>query len=139
MAWLVPDVEGAVRTWLRSLPAVTALVGDRVKFALDPRSELPAVIVRLVGVVPDTSEAPLFQRILQVDVFDAARQKTRCFAVAAAVEAAFGSIRQATAMGSDVVAWGAEVQSVIYLPDPGNAAPRYSITVIITARSTAAV
>ena len=56
-----------------------------------------------------------------------------------AIEGAFLSIRQATALTTDVVAWGAEVQSVVYLPHPGDAAPRYSITVLITCRSTAAV
>lgn len=138
MAVRVPDVEGGLKAWLLTKTDVTDLVGARIGFGVDPRSAYPAVAIRLIGNIPETSEAPIYRRLVQIDVFDEGRQKTRCFAVCAAIEEALGSIRQATALGSDVVAWGADIQSTIYLPDPGGA-PRYSITVEVTARSTAAV
>lgn len=139
MSFVIPDVEDAIRTWLRGLTEVTALVDHRVWWSADPRSDFPYLVVSLVGSPPETSDAPIVHRTLQIDAIDTERQRTRCFAVIAAVESALLSIRQPVALSTDVVCYGAVVQSVLYLPDPGSAAPRYTMTVEVTVRSTAAV
>lgn len=131
-----PDVEKGMRDWIRGLGTQAA---ERVWFSADPRSEFPYVIVSLVGSPPEASDAPIFHRLIQIDAIDVERQRTRCYSVMAHIEAALREIRQATALSADVVCYGATVQSVLYLPDPGSAAPRFSMTVEVTTKSTLAV
>lgn len=136
MSYVIPDVAKGVRDWIRTLGT---LAGERVWFSADPRAETPYVLVREVGTIPETSDAPIVHRMLQIDVVDSPRQRTRAFAVEAAIEGALLALRQATLLSADVVSYGASVQSVLYLPDPASAAPRFSITVEVTAKSTLAV
>lgn len=138
MVTAAPDVDGGIATWLRTLDCVTA-VSAKVRFRADPRDPMPVVVVRTVGAAPEPSDAAIFHRMVQIDVMDAERQRSRCASVANGIEAELQAIRGATALSPDVVAYGAEIQSVFYLPDPGSAAPRFSITVVVTARNKAAV
>lgn len=142
MTYVVPDVEKAVRDWIRTLPAVVALGTDstyRAWFNADPRATFPYVLVRRVGSITETSDAPIIHRMLQLDFLDDVRQRTRCHALASAVEAALLEIRQATLLSADVVCYGATIQSSIDLPDPGSAQPRIAMTVEVTVKSLLAV
>lgn len=133
-AVVVPDVEGGVRDWLNSQSDLTGTYG-KVWFSVDPRQEFPYATLQLISAVPETSDAPVFRIMVQIDVYDDIRQRARCFRMTGLIIGHLQSIRQATALNADVVAYGAEVQSVTYLPDPGDAKPRYSLTVLVTARA----
>lgn len=129
MTW--PDIEGKVRTLLRADPGVTALVGSRVFFGV-PRepSAWPVVTVQRVGGGPDGSQVPADDALIQVDIFgrvdpsghgDKAQTWTVTAAIIGALEA------------QDRGSWACQVLSVLWLPDPTDDRPRYSLTVRVLA------
>lgn len=139
-----PDPEGAVRTRLRADAGVTAIVGQRVFFGIPKdadESTFPLVVVSRVGGGQDGSDAPVDVALLQVDCWgsiDASGNGRK-----AEAQALVNSARAALeAMGIDqpIVAGtqlhGANVESVLWLPDPDNARPRYALTAEVTAVST---
>jgi hypothetical protein len=135
-----PDTEGAIRTWLRAQPAVTALVGQRVFFGIPKaatEATFPLVTVQLVSTVPDPSEAPVDRSLIQIDCWgslDASGngQKAAATALVNTIRALLHSITQPTPMGT-VTVFGANVESVTWLPDPTNDRPRYVLTAEVTA------
>jgi hypothetical protein len=142
-----PDVEGAVRTYLRAHTDVTALCGTRVFFAVPRQATYPLVVVTRVGGFDDTSDAPLDQALIQVDCWGdlhtdtiASPDKAQAAAVLRAVRQAFYDLTHQPAVVSvagddphDVRLAGAQVQSDPYVPDPDNRRPRYAVTAQVTA------
>lgn len=53
-----PDVEGAMRTWAKSRPALTALVGSRVFLTYDGDPELPFLDLYLATDAAGDEESP---------------------------------------------------------------------------------
>lgn len=133
-----PDVEGGCRTWLRTLPAVTSVVDQRVWFAVPDdadEDDYPLVLVQRVGGGDDPSEAVVDQCMLQLTVVGARRGKAVAAALALTLRAELKAIRAATAWGSDVVCHRASVESMIPTIDPGDSRPRYNLTVMTVATS----
>jgi hypothetical protein len=141
-----PDVEGALRTWLRANTAVSTIVGQRVFFGVpEQATTFPIVTVQRVGGTDDVSDAYIDQALIQIDCWgrlyadtDASKKggdKAGCDALRRAVRSALFAIRGATPLNSQVVAYNAAVLSDPYSPDPANNRPRYVITVQITARA----
>jgi hypothetical protein len=130
-----PDCEGGVRDWLRSVPSVSALVGQRVFFGLPVAVTWPAVVVQMVGGGPDAGNAPVFVPLIQIDCWGEGRNKAQAAAVMSAVVGAIESIQSGTALGADAKAVWASVLSVIWLPDPESDQARYSVTAEIAARA----
>lgn len=139
MEW--PDTEGGVKTWLRTITAITGLLGNTTAVYLeipddaDTEAEYPMVVVGRVGGGQEPGrEAPLDVALLQVDVWgrkDGGR--AACFRVAAEVGKALSDMTDPTALKTGVRGCGAEVTSMVYLPDPGDRRPRYSLTVQVVA------
>jgi hypothetical protein len=139
----LPDVEGAMRTWLRTIPAVTAVVAQRVFFGVPKaavEATFPLVVVQRVGGGDDASEAPIDVALIQLDCWgslgangigDKASATRLCNAVRSACRSFWGP-----QLVPGVDAAGITVQSVIWLPDPANDRPRYSLTVEVAAIST---
>lgn len=137
-AW--PDVEGACKTRLRGRTPV----GNRVFFGI-PKSadetDYPLIVVTRVGGGADLSDAPVDVALIQFDVWgrlDASGNGDK-----AGATAVVNTLRaELEAMGTDqpIVAGtqlhGANVESVLWLPDPDNARPRYAVTAEVTAVST---
>lgn len=140
-----PDVEGAMRTYLRGHADVAALVAQRVFFGVPDQPTWPLVTVRRVAGSDDTSEAPIDHAMLQIDGWgrlfnDADKRKSahgdkaQADALRRALRKALWQIRGATTVGS-VVLYGAYVESDPFLPDPTNDRPRYALTTRVTARA----
>ncbi len=139
----MPDVEGGLRTYLRSQSELQAVVGQRIYFGVPDAPVFPLVTVRRVGGGDDTGEAPLEQALIQIDVWgghtadgihgDKATADTvrRCLRGVLFGLTAHG----ATALDNSTVCYGASVQSDIWLPDPDDDNARYSLTVLVTARA----
>jgi hypothetical protein len=132
-----PDVEGAVRTRLRGqTPA-----GNRVFFGIpkDARDESwPLIVVSRVGGGADQSDAPVDVALIQLDCWGTLSAEG--IGDKAGATALVNSARAALeAMGTDqpIVAGtqlhGANVESVLWLPDPDNDRPRYVVTAEVTA------
>lgn len=130
------DVEGAVRTWLRTVPVVTALVSTRVWFAVPEDSPTyPLVALSRVGGSPQGPETPVDDARLQFDCFG--RTKAEAAAVAYAVCGAVHTLRAGTALDSTAVALsGQVVLGPLFSPDPDDNSPRYIVDAVITIRAT---
>lgn len=137
-----PDVEGALRTWLRTQPSLTALVGQRVFFGVPKgatEATFPLVTIQRVGGGADTSTAPIDRALLQIDChgsIDASGngRKAEATALVNTVRALLHSIEN-TSLTATCRALGVTVESVIWLPDPDNDRPRYSVTAEVIAIS----
>lgn len=134
-----PDVEGAVRDYLRGDDAVAPVFGSRVFFGVSG-DVWPQAIVRRVGGGDDTSEVPLDIALVQVDVWGPLRNKALTTDAKNVVRSALHGIRSLTRPAEDepTVLHGATVISDVWLPDPATDRPRYALTVEVTARTTIA-
>jgi hypothetical protein len=140
-----PDVEGAVRDWLRADPGVSAFVGSRVFFgvprnARDPQS-FPLVTVARVGGAADPNEAPVDLALLSIECWGSIDpsgngDKAEATAVVNAVRSALEGINGRTALSGFVDAFGVAEAGVVFAPDPDNDRPRYVLTAEVTAMAT---
>lgn len=143
-----PDTEGAVRNYLRAHADVQAAVAQRVFFAVPDEATFPLLTVALVGGFDDASDAPLDQSLVRIDALGDLHpgslnhpNKAQAATAALAVRQALYDLRDGAdvSVGARTVRLhGAGVQSVVYLPDPANHRPRYSITTQIAAALQAA-
>lgn len=131
MTW--PDVEGGIRDYLRANTAIAALVGTRVFFGIPATVQYPLITVQRVGGGDDTSEAPIDQALIQIDVWAAVGNKASATAVLNAVRDCLSGIRGRTTLKAGVTGFGAEVVSVIWAPEQGTDQPRYSVTAAVAA------
>lgn len=131
-----PDVEGLVRDWLRADAGVAAIVGARVFFGVPKgatESTFPLVTVQRFGGGQADGEAPLDVALLQIDCWGTISRGNGVKSVATAL---VNSVRAALdAVGTDSAAAlaGANVESVVWLPDPDNDRPRYAVTAEVSA------
>jgi len=102
--------------------------------ALDPANSkmFPMLVVQRVGGGQDPSEALIDLALVQITVIGKGRDSKGCYDVTADTRDALAAIRGNTALRSDVVAWGAEVNNVSYSPDV-DGRPRYVILTQVTA------
>lgn len=127
------DVEGLVRTYLRADAGVTGLVGQRVFFGIPKEAKertFPLVVVSRAGGGQAPGEAPLDVAIIQVDCWGSIDERTGN-GIKATATALVNTVRAAfEAVGTDATAVlaGANVESVLWLPDQDNDRPRYVLT-----------
>ena len=139
-----PDVEGAVRTWLKTKPAVTAIVSTRVFFGVPKgavEATFPLVTVTRVGGGDSDSDAPDDNALIQLDCWGSISDagfgdKAGCRTLANKVRAECKAVTGSQTLATGVDAGGMNVVSDIWLPDPANDRPRYSLTVEVAAIST---
>jgi len=127
---VLQDTEGAVRAWLRTVPTVTALVGQRVFLGVDRPSAYPCVALVRIGGGIAASEGLLDLALLQFDVWGDRHDKAGAFAATGAVVEALHQLHRATHQG--VLLHGASVQSWLFQPDDSERA-RYIITAQVVA------
>lgn len=139
-----PDVEGGVRDYLRGVAAVTATLAKptAVWFGVPEdadEADYPCVTVSLVGGGEVTgATVPILTPVIQCDVWGPVGAKRATYAAAAAVAEAMSSIGAAgvpTTLTAGVVGCGAEVESILWEPDPADGRPRYVITATVTVRA----
>lgn len=139
MSW--PDVEGALRTWLRADAGLQAVVGNRVFFGVPKRATTwPLITVQRVGGGQDFSDAPVDLALVQLDVWgqhDASGNgmKSEALTVLNTLRSRLDSLKNRTALSDDVDAFGIEVLSVVWAPDPEDDRPRYVVTAEVSAIS----
>lgn len=137
MTW--PDVEGAARDYLRADAGVAALVGARVFFGIPKGAKeatFPLVVVSRVGGGQATGDAPVDVALLQIDCWGSiGTEGNGLKAGATALVNAVRSSLDAVGTDSTAVLKGANVESVLWLPDADNDRPRYAVTAEVTAIS----
>jgi hypothetical protein len=143
----LPDTEGAIRAYLRTATEVTSsAIGTRVFFGVPkPHKEtnFPLAVVTRVGGGPDSSDAPIDQAVIQIDVHGTFTEgqygdKRGCRAAANAILRALRFLDNANGAvvavdGVNVALHGAIVSNDLWLPDTDNDRPRYVITAAVTA------
>lgn len=132
MTDLLPDTEGGCRTWLRSLATVTTHVAQRVFFAVPDdadETDYPLITVSRVGGGPDTSDAPIDAAVLQLKVHGTRRGKTVARTIAGVLWSEFRGIEGPLTWSSGIQCHGAAVESMIYMEDPVDSRPSYTLTV----------
>ena len=128
-----PDVESAMRTFLRANAGVSALVGNRVFYDIPPETSYPLIVVSRVGGGDDESEAVVDEAVMRFSVWGNLNARAATNAVVAALRSALHGIRGATLIASGVRAYGATVDTVIYAADPETNRPRFIVTARVTA------
>lgn len=129
-----PDPEGLVQTALKADTAVTALVGNRVFFGIPKRNvegTFPLIVVGRVGGGQDASEAPLDVPMLQIDCWGSLDAKGNglkrdCLTLVNTVRSSLEAMGTVTTIAGHQL--GVNVESVLWLPDPDNGRPRYTVT-----------
>lgn len=133
-----PDIEGAMRDWLRTDPGLTALIDKRVFFGVPRDSEdaFPCIMITRIGGGERSGDAPMDQPMLQLDVYGkkadqpgGGRRTTTL--VALELRKALSRMRGRTRLNDDVVGWDARVTTQVYSPLPGDDRPRIMIMCII--------
>lgn len=133
-----PDPEGLTRDHLKADGAVAAIVGTRVFFGIPKRNveaTFPLITVARAGGGQDPgSDAPLDESLLQIDCWgklDASGNglKAACTALVNAVRSSLEAMGTETRIAGHEV--GTNIESVLWLPDPDNNRPRYSITAAV--------
>lgn len=133
-----PDTEGALKTYLAADTAITALAGSRVFFGMPTNvtdADFPMVTLQRVGGGEGAGDAPVDDALVQIDCWGPVRDKAGAWSLCSAVRDRLTQ-RGDVALNGAVRA-GFVVGSVVWLPDPGNARARYSITAEVSAWSIA--
>jgi hypothetical protein len=129
----LPDVELAVRTWLRSVPSITQLVATRSYVDMPHDAVLPAIAVNRIGGSVDAA-TPLDGPLLSFDCWGTTRPQAQQIARALAAE--IWGLDRPTPMGAGAVALAGQVQSLSWQPDDGPPlTPRFVLTAVIVMRA----
>jgi hypothetical protein len=131
-AW--PDVDGAVRTWLRADTGVQAIAAQRCYFGVPkPEPVWPLTTVQRVGGGNAPGDAPVDEAQIQIDCWgeiypSGNGNKSQAWQLARAVRAALEVVND-TLIATGVRA-AIDVESVSYAPDPTNDRPRYIVSAV---------
>lgn len=127
------DVEGALRSWLRTHPLLVGgaegHVDGRVFFAVPTSVSYPLITVSRIGGGPQEGLAPLDDARLSMRVYG--QTKSSAQKVTNRLVTALQQI-EAEPLNGSVFGHGARVDSQLWLPDPADDCPRYIVDATIT-------
>lgn len=126
------DLEGGLKAFLRADAGVAALVGQRVFLGMPERCALPAIDVRLLADVDDTSDAPIQQALVEFSCW--ADSKPAALDVARAVRAALFDTGPVD-VGTDTHLYGGSVVGFLPIDTDPSRKRRYVVTASVTARA----
>lgn len=134
-----PDVEGAVKAWLKGVSYVNTYFGGRIGLRFGSDVENPHLSLQEIDFGEDASTAPLYSSLIQLDVWGNVRDRASATIGRNHVARAVRNLTHRTQVaGTDVALHGATLVGSRYLPDPSDEQPRYAMTVRFVASSTAA-
>lgn len=128
---LAPDVEGALRDYLRADILCQTVFNGRVFFGFND-SAYPAATLMRIGGGMDASEANVDHALIQIDVWGEVRSKANCWAATSAVLAALRNLREGYDVAGKAKIYSTGAKSWAWLPDPASERSRYSVTVTVT-------
>lgn len=131
-----PEVEGAMRTYLRSLLAVTSLVSTRVFFGIPANTTYPLITISQIAGAPDASASPIYESTLSFDCWGLSASETGSKLSATAIKSVVEKViddLNCTELNSSVTALWGNVVSTNWMPDPDTNRARYTITAVIAA------
>ncbi len=138
-----PNIKEAMKTYLPTVPQISALVANRVFFSVPDETEWPIIVIRgpvLGG--PDESETPTTTPWFDFHCWGAptpqgvrAREK-QATDLALTLCGVFQGLPGRTQIGNTSILW-AQVRNHLPLPDPNSGQARDVVTAEIAAISTA--
>lgn len=140
----LPDVEGALRDWLRANTAITPTFGNRTFFGVPKGAterSFPLITVQRIGGGGEAGQAPTDAALVQIDVWGNIDEKSgnglkaECTTAVNTVRAQLRSVDHRTALNASVDALSITEVGCVWSPDPDNDRPRYSVTAEVTAIS----
>lgn len=139
-----PDIEGALRTWLRAHPLLVPEVDGRVYFSVPFNSadKFPCIMITRVGDSgQDSSDTPIDLALIQFDVYGRKSNETNGGKMSAtrpmlALKAALSTIRGKVMLDEQVAVWDPSVRNTLYSALPADNRPRYVVLVAITSAVT---
>lgn len=145
---MIPDTEGALKTYLSTYPAVvSSAAAGRCFLATRSNVEFPYVLVSRLGGGDAPGDAPMDLALIQVDVYGRVVQLAEAGAVLNAVLEALAALNHTDAIvpGKARLA-GAIVRDRRRIPEPEaqdvdgtvGERPRYAVTVQVTGLPTSA-
>lgn len=134
-----PDIEGALRTYLRADTDIDSVFGDRIFFGAPRKTttaSFPMICITRIGGGQRSGDAPMDMPMVQLDVYGrkADEESGGRLAVtqgAALLRKVLSKIRGETRLDSTTVAWDPRVATVVFSPLPGDDRPRMMVMVII--------
>src|SRR5688572_25728630 len=130
-----PDIEGALRTWLRADPDIQSFFGQRVFFGA-PRhtttESFPMIVITRIGGGQRSGDAPMDMPMLQLDVYgrkadEASGGRLAVTQGSALLRKVLSKMRGETRLDDDTVAWDPRVTTVVFSPLPGDDRPRMMV------------
>ena len=134
-----PDVEGALRTYLRLNTDIQSVVGSRVFFGVPRNSEnaFPCIMLTRIGGGQQGGDAPMDQPMIQFDCYAKTAEegggRLQATQVAQALRKALSTIRGRTRLDANTVGWDPRVTGQVFSPLPGDDRPRILLTCVMTA------
>lgn len=131
-----PDIEGAMRTYLRADADLVPLVNGRVFFSSPKNAQYPIIVITRIGGGESAGEAPLDMGFLQIDCIgkkadEQGGGKGPVTQIALAVAKSISKIKSGTEIAPGVRAFNARIASSFYSPFPGDDRPRQIITAVV--------
>lgn len=127
MSALFKDVEGALRTWTRDV-LDPPLLARRVFFDVPDNGILPLVTLARLGGAPDAGEIPFDYARITFSVWS--RSKQEAAGLVGGLVEALHKMRDSKV--GDVALRGANVDSVLWSPDPDSKLARYIVDATVT-------
>lgn len=134
-----PDIEGAIRTWLRADTDFQAFFAQRAFFGVPRKttsSSFPMVCITRIGGGNQSGEAPMDMPMLQLDVYgqkadDVGGGRLQVTRGVQVLRKVLSKMRGETRLDDDTVAWDPRVSTVVFSPLPGDDRPRMMVMAII--------
>lgn len=134
-----PDVEFALRQWLRADTDLQAFVGQRVFFGVPRNSAnaFPLIMLTRIGGGQDSSEVPLDNALMQFDVYgrktNEGGSRKEVTDIALQLRRSLQKIRGRTRLDDFVSAFDTRVSSQVFSPLPADDRPRILIVATVPA------
>lgn len=135
MTTVMPDLEGALRTWLRNHPVVGPMINNKNAYFAIPAGDnppFPLITIGRFGGNPQTGEAPLDDGRIEFAVW--AKTKFEASQVERALVAALFDMASEQ-LDAATVGYGAVVETRLWVPEVESTDARYLVDAIITARA----
>lgn len=127
-----PDCEKLVKDLLEADSGVTALVSSRVFMGIPSSPTWPLITIKQIGGTNDGSQAEIARDTIDIQCWGSDRNKAQAAAVKDAVRTCLAAIIRRTTVGGQVC-HGANIDSIVYVPDQDSGRPRYIVTTTVTA------
>jgi hypothetical protein len=130
----IPDVLGDLRTWLRTLPSLSSLTGNRAFFAFPANATFPAIRIYRSGGAMQPGETPIRDPRITIEI--ASSDPSQNAAIGRASDVLEGELHVLQGpIGASTFVSNAQVNTAYDSPDPVDDMPRKFLDVTFTVKA----